>query len=285
MKLTFYTPSHGVTENFGAATFGFVGAEDENACRAVDFSRDIRGVLLTGSYEECLRHIPAGDFKAGIVVLGNAGGENAFIRRLYQAVNVPLTGGGAAIHPQTGEKGLITGKNEAAVFLIDDNRYTIEVLHENIHHDILSEHDISFTDPRVLDTVDGVEARTWLRDKKASLGLPETDFEHLTFSDTNGVNAHLSLAEGRIASGCDLAPRMQLRYLPATKVNERMQAFYNDADAITFGCAGLKGILTDNLHTDGLGLFLFGEVCTTEHGAEFGNLMLSKLRVLPNNKQ
>ena len=42
---------------------------------------------------------------------------------------------------------------------------------------------------------------------------------------------------------------------------------------------GSKGILPAELHSPGLGLFLFGEVCTVNGQAEFGNLMLSKLRI------
>ena len=41
----------------------------------------------------------------------------------------------------------------------------------------------------------------------------------------------------------------------------------------------IKGILPAELHSPGLGLFLFGEVCTVNDQAEFGNLMLSKLRI------
>ena len=40
-----------------------------------------------------------------------------------------------------------------------------------------------------------------------------------------------------------------------------------------------SGILPAELHSPGLGLFLFGEVCTVNGQAEFGNLMLSKLRI------
>ena len=56
-----------------------------------------------------------------------------------------------------------------------------------------------------------------------------------------------------------------------------MQAFYDDENAIVFGCAGLSGLLTKPLTSSSLGLFLFGEVCTVDGVAEFGNLMLSKL--------
>ena len=73
---------------------------------------------------------------------------------------------------------------------------------------------------------------------------------------------------------------MYLRYVQEEKVQERMRAFYDDRDAIIFGCAGLKGILKEALHTEGIGLFMFGEVCTKGEVSEFGNLMLSKIRVL-----
>ena len=72
---------------------------------------------------------------------------------------------------------------------------------------------------------------------------------------------------------------MTLRLAKPETVLPRMQAFYDDADALIFGCAGLKGILPAELHSPGLGLFLFGEVCTVNGQAEFGNLMLSKLRI------
>lgn len=278
MKILFYNPCHGVEEDvLGAATFGFVGQEDETADSYVEFREELKGVMITGSYEECLSQIPEGSWQAAIVLLGNAGGENAFVHALKEKVHVPLVGGGAAIDPISGQAGLITGKNQAAVFLLADDRYEVEVSCENIHHDILGEYELTFTDPRILEQIDGVDAECWLREKKAELGLAETDFEHLTFADENGINAHLSLKDGKICSGRDLCPRMQLRFVPAERVGERMQAFYDDGDALVFGCAGLKGILSGKLQSSGVGLFLFGEICTRNGVSEFGNLMLSKI--------
>ena len=164
--------------------------------------------------------------------------------------------------------------------MIDDERYDFEVSCENIHHDVLSEHEITYTDATVIDRIDGQDAGQWLSAKKAEMGISKEDFEHLTLTDANGINAHLSENNGKICSGRDLQPRMYLRYVPEEKVQERMQAFYEDKDAIIFGCAGLKGILKEKLHTEGIGLFLFGEVCSKGEVSEFGNLMLSKIRVL-----
>ena len=283
MRIEFYTPSYGVTDNFGAATFGFVGAEDETKNEIIRTNFDLNGVMICGTYKECLDNIPEGNWDTGIVLFGNKGDENSFIHVLSKKVNAPLIGGGAAINPLTGESGLITGKSDVAIFLISDENYAYDVCCENIHKDILSEHEISFENPRVIDKIDGIDACSWLKEKKAELGVSESDFEHLTLSDMNGINAHLSLVDGKICSGRDVASKMQLRYVSEKDVWDRMTAFYNDKDAIVFGCAGLKGILPRNLGTEGIGLFMFGEVCTTDSVSEFGNLMLSKLRITKKN--
>ncbi len=283
MKIKFYTPSNGIEDQtFGAASFGFVGSEDERACSSIEFPEEIQGTFISGSYKECLERIPEKSWQAGIVLLGNAGKENEFVHALREKVGAPLVGGGAAIDPVTGQSGLITGGDQAAVFLFDDDRYDMEVSCENIHYDILSEHEITYTDARVIDLIDGQDANQWLCVKKAEMGIPKEDFEHLTLTDANGINAHLSEKDGKICSGRDLQPHMYLRYVQEEKVQERMQAFYEDKEAIIFGCAGLKGILKEKLHTKGIGLFLFGEVCSKGDVSEFGNLMLSKIRIVKN---
>lgn len=279
MKIRFYTPAYGVSEEFGAATLGFAGYENEELSHSVLCPADLNGEVICGSYEDCLRQVHDGDWKVGIVLMGNAGGENAFVRTLSERLNIPLVGGSAAIDPVSGKDKLLYGKGEAAVFLIDDARYRFEVCCENIHHDILSGHDISFTDARWIDKIDGCDPVEWLREKKEALGLSPDDFEHLTFTDENGINVHLSKVDGRIFSGRDLSEHMYLRYVPKEEVQKRIQAFYDDKDAIVFGCAGLKNILHAGLHTEGIGLFMFGEVCTVKGCSDFGNLMLSKLRI------
>lgn len=282
MKLQFYTPSCTPEANtFGAATLGFADAEDALCACNVTFPVDLDATLVHGSYAECLRTLPDRPCQAAIVLLANAGGEDAFIRALAARVRAPLVGGGAAIDPVSGRAGLVTGGGQAAVLLIHDPHCDVQVCCENIHHDILSTHHLTYTTPRVLDAIDGVDAATWLRMQKQRLGLAPTDFEHLTFSDPHGINVHLSEQNGRICAGRDLSPQMQLRYLPADQVLSRMQRFYDDENAITFGCAGLKGILPQPMAARGLGLFLFGEVCTQNGHSAFGNLMLSKLRILP----
>lgn len=278
MKMIFYTPVHGSADGFGAASFGFAGAEDETALNKVVCPFEIEGVMLTGTYDECLKNIPDEKWQAGIVLLGNAGNENNFIRALSDKTGISLVGGAAAINPITGERGLITGRGEAAVFLINDSRYDFEVISENIHN-ALSEHKISYSG-RWINEIDGCEAKEWFFKQKEKFGIKKDDFEHLTLSDTYGINAHLSEVDGKIFSGRDLSEKMYLRYIAHDEVQGKIQKFYDDKDAVIFGCAGLKGILDSGLNCSGTGLFMFGEVCTIAGHSDFGNLMLSKLRVI-----
>lgn len=277
MKLTFYTPSYKNAEGFGGASFGFAGEEDENLTLSRSFPEEVGGVSVCGTYKDILENIPEGKWQAGIVLLGNAGGENEFVRALSEKVCAPLVGGAGAICPKTGESALITGRGEAAVFLISDENFDVSVKCENVHYDILGEHKITF-DGRFIETVDGGDALAWYNDRREKLGISENDFEHLTFADKNGINAHLSVRDGRLFSGRDLAEVMELRYLPRDAAQERIENFYRaDEDTIVFGCAGLKGTLSDGIRTKALGLFMFGEVCTVGNVSDFGNLMLSKL--------
>ena len=277
MKLMFYTPVCGVQDSFGAASFGFAGAEDETASNKAVVPFELDGVVVSGTYEECLKNIPDRKWQAGVVLFGNAGNENTFIKALSEKTQAPLVGGAAAINPVTGEKGLIYGGGEAAVFLICDSRYNVEVVSENIH-EALSEHKISYSD-RWIDEIDGCNAKEWLLQQKEKYGVENGDFEHLTLSDKYGINAHLSEVDGRIFSGRDLSETMELRYIAHCDVQNKIQKFYNDKDAVVFGCAGLKGILDSGIECPGTGLFMFGEVCTVSGHSDFGNLMLSKLRV------
>ena len=279
-KLTFTTTGcWDQATGFGCASLGLPGLCDNSENRTVVYKNDLEGICLTGSYEEILegaRQVST-PVHAAIVVFGNAGGENEFLRALQKVISCPMVGGGAAIDGATGRSGLITGGGAGGVFLITDDRYTYTAVTQNIHTNILNQCILTFSDPRTLLTVNGEDAATYLADCKKRLGLPETDFEHLTLSDLRGVNAHLSLAEGVVKSGRDLQQKMYLRYVPQENVYAEMAAFYNDPDAIVFGCAGLSGLLDKPLNPPSLGLFLFGEVCTVDGIAEFGNLMLSKL--------
>lgn len=270
-----------LAKGFGCASLGLAGICDNTQKQIVTYPKELEGIVLTGSYEAVLAEVKTATrpIHAAVVLFGNAGGENAFLAQLQQILCCPMVGGGAAIDGATGRKALLTGGDEVALLLITDDRYHFEAVTQCIHTDILEECTLTTADPRTILTINGMDAAAFLAEKRKKLGLAETDFEHLTLSDLCNVNAHLSLADGAIKSGRDVHEKMLLRYVPHEQVYSTMEAFYDDKDAIVFGCAGLSGLLDKPLETGSLGLFLFGEVCTVNGKAEFGNLMLSKLRI------
>jgi len=270
-------------DGFGCASLGLAGICANDTDRCVSREIPAESVILTGTYEKLLEDtrllLQKQPVYAAIVVFGNAGGENVFLEQLQEFLHCPMVGGGAAIDGATGRKGLIPGGSEAAMLLFTDDRfcYTTDTL--CIHDQVLKICDVRTDDPRTVVTIDGEDAGQFLSRYRATLGLAEGDFEHLTLSNMEDVNAHLSCADGKIKSGRDVCSQMKLRYVAHERVYDTMRAFYDDPDAIVCGCAGLSGLLDRPLDTASLGLFLFGEVCTVNGHGEFGNLMLSKLKI------
>lgn len=278
-KIVFYEPKYEPGEDmFGAATLGFAGKSTDKEDEAYEFPISLQGIQLNGSYQEILSRIPGKEYKLAIVLFGNAGGENLFLQELSRKLNCPIIGGGAAMDGERG--GLIAGAGQASVLLIDDENYDVQIEMKNIHTHVLGTCKVEFDDPRVIKTIDGMEPALWLKNQKNILGIEETDFEHFTLSDKNGVNAHLSKNGDFIVSGRDLESEMLVRYVKPEEVYESVYSFYNDEeDTIIFGCAGLKAITGEITPIKSLGLYLFGEICMAEDRAVFGNLMLSKLRL------
>lgn len=283
-KLCFAVPAaFDAACGFGCATLSPI--QNSAACERAVYPRALDMECLTGDYEMLLAGAEQAAARRGqpfvtVVVFGNAGGENAFLRRLRGVLTGPMVGGGAAFDAGHGPA-LIPGGGQAALALIYDARYAYRTQTKCIHETLVDTCRLELADARTIRTINGADAAQYLREQKQALGLRETDFEHLTLCDALGVNAHLSLDGGVVKSGRDLAPEMTLRYVAPETAYDAIRAFYDDPDAIVFGCAGLGGLLDRPLGTPSLGLFLFGEVCTVAGTAEFGNLMLSKLQITP----
>ena len=280
--IAFYTPEYrGETDFFGCASTAIIGRNAKSPCEARCFPITPEAIEISGTYEECIRDTRQAAreerIRGCIALLGNAGGENAFCRSIDSILHCPMTGGGAAIDETSATAGLVSRGGQANLLLITDDRFTIEVQCKNIHT-ALSDHEMKLLDSRTLLKIDGEEADGWLDRKKTELGFAGSDWEHLTFSDSIGINAHLSRRDGQILSGRDLERNMTLRRVRQEEVLEAMQSFYSDQNSIVFGCAGLQGLLEQDISTDALGLFLYGEVCCENGRADFGNLMLSKIR-------
>lgn len=281
-KLVFTTTGNWPTEEgFGCASLGLAGKCDNKSQMSAQWPLELEGTVFTGRYSEVLRDIAGFSprVNAAIILFGNAGGENQFMKSICEILSCPMVGGGAAIDAESNRSALITGNGEVAVFLITDDRFDFHAETQCIHDHILGTCSLVLEDPRTIISINGKDAVLFLKEIKEKHGISVTDFEHLTLSDMHNINAHLSYVDGKIRSGRDLDEKMLLRYVSHACVYERMRAFYDDPDAIIFGCAGLSGLLDKPLDTNSLGLFLFGEVCTVGQTAFFGNLMLSKLSI------
>ena len=154
------TGSYDLAEGFGCASLGLPGVcGNEEKCVVTD-PRKLKAVVLTGTYEDILAGVqqikePA---QAAIVLFGNVGGENAFLAELQKTLHCPIVGGGAAIDFATNTSGLVTGRGEAALMLITDERYTYETETLCIHDRILGTCQLTLEDPRTILTIDGVDA-------------------------------------------------------------------------------------------------------------------------------
>ena len=282
-KLSFTTTGgFDLLDGFGCASLGLAGICKNDEKRAVSYPEILEGIEVTGSYEDILSEVKliSEPIYAAMLFFGNAGGENEFLKKLQKIISCPIVGGGAAIDFASNSQGLINGRGEAALFLITDNRYNYTTETVCVHDRIIDTCDLVLEDARTVETVNGEDAVAFYNRKRREFGLSDTDFEHLTFSDLKNVNAHMSVKNGKLVGGRDLDEKMLLRYVDHAKVYERIRDFYDDEYAIICGCAGLSGILDKELDTSSLGLFLFGEVCMTDVGAEFGNLMLGKLKII-----
>ena len=207
-KLCFTTTgAWDLADGFGCASLGLAGICSNEENRTVIREYGAESVTLIGTYAEILSGLQAmkAPVYAAIVVFGNVGGENAFMEKLCKILNCPIVGGGAAIDGPTGRKGLIPGGGEAAILLFTDDRYTYTAETLCVHGDVLKICDVVTADPRTIEAIDGIPAAEFLAAKRAELGLAPTDFEHLTLSDMDDVNAHLSCPDGKIRSGRDVS--------------------------------------------------------------------------------
>ncbi len=96
MLIRFTTPAVYDFEGFGCASFGFAGSPDPAVNASRVWGNEIEGQVYQGTLEEVLAAVPqespSGSWQAGIVLFGNCGGENEFIRKLYDKTGCAYTG-------------------------------------------------------------------------------------------------------------------------------------------------------------------------------------------------
>ncbi|MDO4648769.1 MAG: hypothetical protein Q4B26_08970 [Eubacteriales bacterium] len=280
MKIGFYTTDKAEQkEVYGSRTADLAGLVKKDA--AV-FPVDLEGESFYGTYEECLEFVTGKDrkeIKAVISISDDPGKENWFLQKLSELAECPIVGGGAARNGGMAGDGLAAGRGQAALFVITDSRVKATAETVNIHEHILETCHLELLDPRTIKTINGQDAAAFLKEKKEAHGFRENDFEHMTLSTPENINAHLSMVDGVVKSGRDLEETMILRYVKTEEAHNKIVEFYQNAgeDSIVFGCAGLGSLLESRFDCNTLGTFLYGETCTTEKVRDFGNLMLSKI--------
>lgn len=281
MKIGFYTTEKCTdSEIFGCRTAGYPGESTSSEVLCL-LKKNINGDIFWGSYCECLEFAKKVDegVRAAIVLIDEPGKENIFIRELTKILNCPLVGGGAARNFGKAGNGLVAGNGQAGIFFINDERTDVHIETKNIHEHIIEECQLELKDARTILRINGMDAQYYLKYKKEQHGFAENDFEHITLSTMEHINAHLRLENGKIKSGRDLEEKMLLRYVTPKRVQGIVEEFYQSAgeNSIIFGCAGLKSILEHDFMCDGVGTFLYGEICSFGKKNDFGNLMLSKI--------
>lgn len=288
MKLGFYNSEKCERADvFGSRSLGFPG-ESSSFKEFNLLDRNVEGKAFWGSYEECCKFAQdeEQEVKAAIWFTDDPGNENAWVQNLTEILHCPIVGGGAVRDGGKTGEGLAVGSGQTGIFFVTDEKIKVHTEIKNIHENILEECILELEDARTVLKINGIDAAEYLNEKKKQLGFAETDFEHITLSTPQNINAHLSNDHGVIRSGRDLEEKMILRYVTPERTQELVEQFYQSsgANSIIFGCAGLKGILDHDFTCDGVGAFLYGEYCSFSGKNDFGNLMLSRIEFEPVKK-
>lgn len=287
MSFGFYGPLCKITkEIFSCMSNGFPDTPVETEEYRV-FNGNMKYVSRFGTYGELYDWAKSvgKQAKAAIVFTNNVGEENRFLKELSSILKCPIVGGGAAIGSDPEVTSIPDMSAQAGIYIITDENIEAEATFYNIHEEIIEECTLEF-EGRLLKKINGIAAADYLKHKKAEYGLPENDFEHMTLSTYENINVHLNKNDGiNIKSGRDLEEKMLLRYVAPEDVQARMESFIREEGAIVFGCAGLRGIMNHTFSCDNLVAFLFGEICSINGHSDFGNLMLSKLRVTQSGEK
>ena len=270
MKIGFYAETKEQDRfDFCCASQGFSDTEST----FMIYPEEVDGLVFRGGYEGCIAFAKKNrdGAKAAILITESGGDENRIVKDLAGILGCPVTGGGSAMP---------TGRKEVQLMLLTGEGLSVHTDVRNVHQRIVEECRLDLADKRRVEKINGTDAAAYLRRMKEQLGYECDDFERVTLSTKDHINAHLSEKDGVILSGRDLEEHMLLRCVPKGKEQELIESFYQEKEnAVIFGCAGLKRLLTGPFACKSTGAFLFGEICSFDGKSDFGNLMLSRLMI------
>ncbi len=248
----------------------------------------LNGETLSGTYADVLAQLERRTRKptAAVVLFAHGSGMEAFLEGWAARLpGVPVVGGAAArgAGQQRGE--LRPESADVAVLLIAGGTWRAETL--NAHDATAETFAVKPGDPRLLAELRRLPDGAWepagafYRARQRAHGVPESDCEAITFSDTDGRNIHCGLCGSELRSGANLPVdrRLALRTVSRADAAARLAAFCAVPNALVFSCAGLRGLLDAPLTVAPGTLvgFMFGELVTVADRPQFGNLMAARL--------
>jgi hypothetical protein len=259
--------------------------------KSVCWNEELQGSLLSGNYDEVLSALKSLGFKPKccIAIFKKNEGVELFINNYSRIIpDVILAGGVAAFINEHGKEE--SKPEEIRLLAVSEGSFKIESL--NIYRKTGIEVEIKKISDRDFDLLRIIPGGSWQngadlysRHRKI-LNIPGNNFESLTFSDRNERNLHFSIAGNTLHSGADLPEDdiLGMRHIINNKVEEKVSGFISDERSLIFGCAGIRSLIKKPLLTgrNSLAGFMFGEIVAFDNKAAFGNLMLTKIKILEN---
>ncbi len=304
IELTFFTT--GQNENifrhtFGSTTLGFCCNDrwiDSNTPDYYRFPYKIEGIIINDSLEgaylqldKLLKDEVYKRVKGAVILFGNCGNENTFMKYIRKKFQVPFIGGSSAIGEDGVAGRILPNNNQVSILLITDDRYAFEWESKNIHNNVLEQAIVLGNHPRYIENFkiqdNVIRAYDYIQEIAAQKKVESGLCERIAISDSHGRNIHLIPDGLNFKCGADLPEdrKILIRYTSVDNAYMEMSDFFSSDNSLIFGCAGLKSIIAGRGLSTGknsVGLFMFGEVTGINGYPDFGNLMLTKIRVLPN---
>lgn len=261
--------------------------------KSVYWNEELQGSILSGNYDEVLSGLKSLGYKPKLCIafFNKNKGVELFINNYSRIMpDVILAGGVAAIDNGKGQEEL--NPEEIKILAVSGGNFEFQSI--NIYKKTGIEVEIKRTSGRDFDLLRIIPGGSWQngaelysRHRKI-LNIPVNNFESLTFSDRNERNLHFSIAGNLLHSGADLPEDdiLVMRNIIKNKVEEKVSDFISDERSLIFGCAGIRSLIENPLLTgrNSLAGFMFGEIVAFDNKAAFGNLMLTKIKILENPK-
>ncbi len=301
-RIAFQTHDFGPQKDpftFGIVTHGFANHNlwvSPVDIKSVYWNEKFQGSILAGKYDEVLADLQLLEYKPKlcIAVFTKNAGVELFINRFVQIMpGITLAGGVAAIGDEQLKNELIPGSEDIRLFAFAEGCFEFQSLNiyekTGIEVEIKRTSDRNFELLRVIPDGSWQNAADFYHGQQKIFDIECSDFESLTFSDRNDRNLHFSLVGNSLHSGADLPDDniLLLRVTNKNNVEERVADFISGEHSLIFGCAGIRSLIQKPLFTgqNSLAGFMFGEIVAVNHKAKFGNLMVTKIKLLEKVKQ